>query len=207
MVQHGHLSLQNYLLRTAHCKALMKALHMSKRQENQMFNSVTLRNNNLKDTDLAQIIQGLNQQNYIKKLQIAENEVGLKSIAEISLLISRKKPYQLKHLILMDCKMSSKVVDSLLAGLNSRSNLYFLSLGKLIMTEPQLEEFITFLSSSVSLRKLSLQWCSLKQQTQEGFMPLLECLGKNRRIRNINLAWTNLVDMNKGYKKQGKFEL
>lgn len=54
---------------------------------------------------------------------------------------------------------------------------------------------------------MSLQWCSLKQQTQDGFMPLLECLGKNRRIRNINLAWTNLVDMNKGYKKQDTFIL
>lgn len=135
-VQHGHLSLQNYLLRTAHCKALMKALHMSKKQDNQLFNSVTLRRNTLKDEDLTMIVKGLNQQNYIKKLQITENEVGLKSITEIMHLVSRRKPYQLKHLILVDCRMSSQAIDSLLAGLNNRSNLYFLSLAKMTVTEP-----------------------------------------------------------------------
>lgn len=63
------------------------------------------------------------------------------------------------------------------------------------MNSEQLLKVVKYVEESSSLKKFALQWCNLT--SMDGFMPLLECISKNRRLKNVNLSWNNLANQNR----------
>lgn len=69
------------------------------------------------------------------------------------------------------------------------------------LVEEQLDNLVVFLDSQnpvnaaqakeKTLCKLTLQEITLT--SSEGFIPLLECLGRNRRLRHVNLSRNDLL--------------
>lgn len=69
------------------------------------------------------------------------------------------------------------------------------------MDERQLDNLCDFIDSQnpvnaqlakkKTLIKLTLNWIRLT--SNEGFMPLIDALGRNRKLRHVNIAWNNLL--------------
>lgn len=86
-------------------------------------------------------------------------------------------------------------------ALTEECHLYHLGIQRQLFDEEQLDNLCVFIDSQnpinaadakkKSLIKLTLQW--LRLQSTEGFTPLLECLGRNRKLRHVNISWNNLL--------------
>lgn len=77
--------LVNYRLNTGLCESLGQYLQSSVRRLNQdfMLQRLVLDNNNLKDAELAAILNGLKPQKTLRSLVYANNEMGGKSVAQL----------------------------------------------------------------------------------------------------------------------------
>jgi hypothetical protein len=89
MVRDDELVIENYLLRPAHCEAILKGLQSCQAQAKQFFNQVIFNSNQLKDGDFSKIVEGLACLTYLKKLQYQNNDFGRLSLQALVPILQR----------------------------------------------------------------------------------------------------------------------
>lgn len=82
--------------------------------------TVILKGNNLEDKEQSLIIKGLM---YIKSLRYfhsENNHIGKASFKYLNYILRKKEPNALRYLHLIDCKISSNLLENLLTKINLR---------------------------------------------------------------------------------------
>ena len=112
----------NYELNSGLCKALSNYLDESNYRINQNFiiQNLHLDSNNLKDEDFAEIIKGIIEQGRLKTLFYANNELGMESVEQLSLLVDsqiakgeQKDAPQIEYIHLKRVTTDSEVMDAM----------------------------------------------------------------------------------------------
>eukprot|EP00347_Sterkiella_histriomuscorum_P014450 403360819 len=154
------LNLTGYGLNQGHSKALQIAF---KYFEN-ILGKIHLENNNLKDDDFREILDGLAQLQDLKSIIYKNNEFGVKSA-------ERLRPMLIKML-------------------NDRCYIRKLALVNAGLNDQSIKILVDFLKSS-RLTDLDISWNGLKPQN---LLDFIQTIGENRQLSYLNIAWNNIIE-------------
>ncbi|CDW89852.1 UNKNOWN [Stylonychia lemnae] len=182
------LYLQGYMLNIGHCKALSVAFRFF----DSLMTRLHLENNNIKDEQFKDMLEGLNYVTDLKSIIYKSNEFGSKSLKMLKPLIAKSLPYHLEELRIINCKISSTTTDELLNCLYDRCFLRKLALVNANLQESGMKTLINYLQES-RLTDLDISWNGLKPQSMVEF---IQVIGLNRQLSYLNISWNSMLEKN-----------
>lgn len=88
-----------------------------------------MESNNMRDEDLAAVLEGLHRLQDIKSITYNKNEFGMKSAEALKIIVGlRYIPYHLEELRLVNCKISPQAMNVFLDVLEERNYIKRLAL-------------------------------------------------------------------------------
>ena len=95
------------------------------------------------DPDLCEVVTALQEVKGLKKLAIARNNIGVRTLVALERLLAKKFPNNLDELSFEGIQLKPQLVKGLMNTLTA-SNLRKLSLSELNMNEDSFNQFIAY---------------------------------------------------------------
>jgi len=159
-----------------------------------LLQKIVLSGNGLDDPMLATILSGLLHQELFKIFICRRNSIGSNSAIHLSEFFQRKIPKNIDEFRLIECKISSSVIDDLLRGLAS-SQIRKVALAEANINKSNVGHIFDLVSQSRHLIELDISWNSLSPAIMSRFF---EVLSKNRGLENLNLSGNHIQGTNSG---------
>jgi Ran GTPase-activating protein (RanGAP) involved in mRNA processing and transport len=192
MISDLRLALLSYKLNSGVCTSLARGL----KANNSLLNTIILENNGLTDLDCSVVLEGLCSQAVVKTIVIKQNEVGEKSLKQLSKLLRRprtyidndpRKPGYLDELRIIDCRISQSTTAELMKQLTTGScYLSKVSLVNASFNPESAKGLLTFIANTKSLKHLDLSYSSLTQQDMRG---LVKQISVDRKLISLDLSY------------------
>jgi Ran GTPase-activating protein (RanGAP) involved in mRNA processing and transport len=153
------LCLQDYKLSDGHVRGLAQACSMF---NHTIVNRILLSNCGISGDQFALILEGIKSLKDFKSIVYRMNAVNQASIDSMKPLYQNRYPYHLEELKLIDCKITTTCLESLIDNLIEQSQIKKLALVNLPHSEQTFQKLGTFLEESEYLEELDLSWSNVK---------------------------------------------
>ena len=183
------LALQNYTLSKGHCEGLAKSLGLL---DDSIVNRILLTNNGIDGKEFAMVLSGLEHLHDFKSIIYKQNGFTTESMNSLCTFFTRKVPYHLEELKLIDLKLSPKCCEQLFSKLNEESYIKRLSLINVNQNDRQFDALLKYISSSKYLRELELNWLEVRQST---YSKLTDYLAENKQLTHLSLSWNYILEL------------
>ena len=151
---------------------------------------MVLENCSINAEALAYFLRGLNELNKVETLQLKRMQIELVAAQEISLLVKRNNPLAcVDTLWLENCVIGNMELGAILDGLVSGSNLKELKISGASFTDHNILQLMEYIQST----KLQILDLNNTRLHAEKFYPILNVIARNKKLIQINLAWTKLT--------------
>lgn len=153
----------------------------------QTLENLNLKANRLTDVGSEKILKSIDIKQ-IKRINLAENKLGEKSLNKITTMLSFYD-CKLKHLNIEKTNVSTQMLQSLCTGL-----MYYRRLTKLILAKNNLSDISTrylkdMLLNNSSIKILDLHWNNFSAY---GAINLFEGLSKNKSVQIFDISWNSI---------------
>lgn len=150
MIQENMFAVKDYALQLGHAKAIQVVLKQCKNAL-PPFNAVQFDNNNFSDEAFASILDGLAHVQNLAKIEYRNNELGQASLESLQPILHRAAPFNLRELVLSNCKLDTKCVTGLLELLMAKSSLTCLVLRGAHLLNPCMQYLVAYLQKNSQL--------------------------------------------------------
>jgi NLR family CARD domain-containing protein 3 len=148
---------------------------------------LNLANNRLTEDGCVKILQKIKEKN-LKKISLAENKIGKKSIA-ILIEILEDNNSKLRTLNIQSSAVDDRTIASLCKAISDNKSLHSLNLAKNNLGYHSAYALKHMLKYNNSLKRLDLHWNSFRSQ---GAQEIMEGLENNNSLKELDISWNSL---------------
>ena len=182
--------MQNYPLNEAQCEGLATACSLL---DPSKVNRIMFDRNGITGKQFSKILDGLSQLPDLKSIVYRRNGFTRDSLQSLQEAFTRKVPFHLEELKLIDLKISHQCCGELLSS--DLRKLKVLALVNVNMSDRQFALLIDLVKESDMLRQLDVSWCGVSQSCIARLFA--EALKGNTQLTHLALAYNELHEQTK----------